>query len=80
MAITALRRQVSDAAVLDWLELRERFGDFEFTAVDAGGLWHLSQPTVSRRLQTLRRHQLVMLTGRRGHRDVYQVTGWEVAA
>lgn len=80
MPITALRLRVADAALLDWLELREQFGDFEFTAAEAGALWHLSQPSVSRRLQTLRRHRLVLLVDRRGHRDVYQVNGWEVAA
>ena len=76
--ITTLRPFTTDQVIVDWLELRERFGKKAFTSQQAQAMWECSQPQASRRLQSLRNLYLITLIqcgGGRGNPCVYIVEG-----
>lgn len=76
--VTALRPQVPDHTICDWLQLQEQFGLACFDSRVIQALWHLSQPQACRRLQAMERHGLVACIQRsRGGHDssVYVVRG-----
>jgi hypothetical protein len=50
---------MTDQAIVDWLELRERFGTDAFTSIQAQAAFKCSQSQTSRRLQTLRNLYLI---------------------
>lgn len=57
--ITTLRPMTTDQVIVDWLELRERFGKEAFTSMQAQAAWQCSQSQTSRRLQALRNLYLI---------------------
>lgn len=57
--ITTLRPFTTDQVIVDWLELRERFGNDAFTSRQAQAAFKCSQPQTSRRLQALRNLYLI---------------------
>lgn len=75
--ITELRSFATDKAIVDWLELRERFGTNPFTRQQIQQHWLCSQPTACRRLQTLQELQLINTIQRSYgyHNCVYVVEG-----
>lgn len=76
--ITDLRTFATDQAIVDWLDLRERFGTACFTSKQAQQAWSCSQPQTSRRLQTLRNLYLITVIsagGGPGRSCIYVVEG-----
>lgn len=75
--ITDLRAFATDKAIVDWLELRERFNTAHFTSQQAQHVFRCSQPAASRRLQALvDLHLLTIIQRSNGyHPCIYVVEG-----
>jgi len=52
---------MTDQAIVDWLELRERFGKEAFISQQAEAVWNCCQSQASRRLVKLQRLELITL-------------------